>query len=80
MLEIRQFQASDVLGWHADIGISTGKGGDVRLLDAAVQDSDNPDNCPRTRSPGGTTVPAPGSAVPESGAPSHQLHPVCHSG
>jgi len=26
MLEIRQFQASDVLGWHADIGISTGNG------------------------------------------------------
>ena len=72
MLEIRQFQASDVLGWHADIGISTGKGGDVRLLDAAVQDSDNPDNCPRTRSPGGTIVPGPDSTVPESVAPSHQ--------
>ena len=40
----------------------------------------NPDSYLQRQSPGGTTVPAPGSAVPESGAPSHQLHPVCHSG
>jgi hypothetical protein len=74
------FQASEVLGGNADKRFLKEGEGEARLLVAAVQDPGNPDNCSQTPWPGGTTVPGPDSAVPESATRFRQYSRVCHSG